>query len=145
MLRRPPRSTRTDTLCPYTTLFRSALQVASPVADADVEHPCELLFVVVHGHPKEMVQSSVRRTRLVVGGLAKQPVAEDREAHGVVHLGDQGHVEAPRSRSVRLLCPEPAPLLEQAPTQAAGEAWQQRRRTCQDATDPQRPDEIGRP
>src|SRR3546814_5529706 len=23
MLRRPPRSTRTDTLCPYTTLFRS--------------------------------------------------------------------------------------------------------------------------
>src|SRR3546814_17796646 len=24
MKRRPPRSTRTDTLCPYTTLFRSA-------------------------------------------------------------------------------------------------------------------------
>src|SRR3546814_12256812 len=24
-MRRPPRSTRTDTLCPYTTLFRSAL------------------------------------------------------------------------------------------------------------------------
>src|SRR3546814_12650380 len=27
MLRRPPRSTRTDTLCPYTTLFRSHRQV----------------------------------------------------------------------------------------------------------------------
>src|SRR3546814_19705670 len=27
MLRRPPRSTRTDTLCPYTTLFRSYLSV----------------------------------------------------------------------------------------------------------------------
>src|SRR3546814_15405117 len=26
MIRRPPRSTRTDTLCPYTTLFRSAGQ-----------------------------------------------------------------------------------------------------------------------
>src|SRR3546814_18796233 len=25
MIRRPPRSTRTDTLCPYTTLFRSVL------------------------------------------------------------------------------------------------------------------------
>src|SRR3546814_13746652 len=25
MIRRPPRSTRTDTLCPYTTLFRSLL------------------------------------------------------------------------------------------------------------------------
>src|SRR3546814_4795048 len=27
MIRRPPRSTRTDTLFPYTTLFRSALEV----------------------------------------------------------------------------------------------------------------------
>src|SRR3546814_15189272 len=25
MIRRPPRSTRTDTLCPYTTLFRSVI------------------------------------------------------------------------------------------------------------------------
>src|SRR3546814_9943250 len=25
MIRRPPRSTRTDTLCPYTTLFRSVV------------------------------------------------------------------------------------------------------------------------
>src|SRR3546814_3442556 len=28
MVRRPPRSTRTDTLCPYTTLFRSAFFAA---------------------------------------------------------------------------------------------------------------------
>src|SRR3546814_17058346 len=27
MIRRPPRSTRTDTLFPYTTLFRSALHI----------------------------------------------------------------------------------------------------------------------
>src|SRR3546814_7024728 len=27
MIRRPPRSTRTDTLCPYTTLFRSSSDV----------------------------------------------------------------------------------------------------------------------
>src|SRR3546814_4245792 len=30
MLRRPPRSTRTDTLFPYTTLFRSTQNVAGP-------------------------------------------------------------------------------------------------------------------
>src|SRR3546814_11895752 len=31
MIRRPPRSTRTDTLCPYTTLFRSLVaQERSP-------------------------------------------------------------------------------------------------------------------
>src|SRR3546814_14520304 len=29
MIRRPPRSTRTDTLCPYTTLFRSDGAVAT--------------------------------------------------------------------------------------------------------------------
>src|SRR3546814_10161468 len=34
MIRRPPRSTRTDTLFPYTTLFRSTLQVKSAVAAA---------------------------------------------------------------------------------------------------------------
>src|SRR3546814_18930097 len=28
MIRRPPRSTRTDTLFPYTTLFRSPLEIA---------------------------------------------------------------------------------------------------------------------
>src|SRR3546814_18201557 len=30
MLRRPPRSTRTDTLFPYTTLFRSLLSAVDP-------------------------------------------------------------------------------------------------------------------
>src|SRR3546814_15758102 len=30
MIRRPPRSTRTDTLCPYTTLFRSVVGEPSP-------------------------------------------------------------------------------------------------------------------
>src|SRR3546814_17985001 len=36
MIRRPPRSTRTDTLFPYTTLFRSGL-VAQDIGAADVE------------------------------------------------------------------------------------------------------------
>src|SRR3546814_9534414 len=34
---RPPRSTRTDTLCPYTTLFRSADAAGAAVAGADVD------------------------------------------------------------------------------------------------------------
>src|SRR3546814_10285962 len=33
MIRRPPRSTRTDTLFPYTTLFRSAGAGAAPGGD----------------------------------------------------------------------------------------------------------------
>src|SRR3546814_15055899 len=35
MIRRPPRSTRTDTLFPYTTLFRSILEVANRAGDAE--------------------------------------------------------------------------------------------------------------
>src|SRR3546814_5093924 len=35
MIRRPPRSTRTDTLFPYTTLFRSALRDGGLRRDAD--------------------------------------------------------------------------------------------------------------
>src|SRR3546814_19691415 len=34
MIRRPPRSTRTDTLFPYTTLFRSELAMIAGVSDA---------------------------------------------------------------------------------------------------------------
>src|SRR3546814_11613498 len=34
MIRRPPRSTRTDTLFPYTTLFRSSAGIALPAAVA---------------------------------------------------------------------------------------------------------------
>src|SRR3546814_3662791 len=43
MIRRPPRSTRTDTLFPYTTLFRSADACRLPREahrDADDARPC---------------------------------------------------------------------------------------------------------
>src|SRR3546814_3419648 len=33
MIRRPPRSTRTDTLFPYTTLFRSRTSADKPIAN----------------------------------------------------------------------------------------------------------------
>src|SRR3546814_15812597 len=33
MIRRPPRATRTDTLCPYPTLFRSGLGFSAAVGD----------------------------------------------------------------------------------------------------------------
>src|SRR3546814_3949930 len=39
MIRRPPRSTRTDTLCPYTTLFRSD---AAALADRQTERVGEI-------------------------------------------------------------------------------------------------------
>src|SRR3546814_5399411 len=66
MIRRTPRSTRTDTLFPYTTLFRSG--AAKAIKDAAIELPvdCHLLFTiseeigsgasaVLHGDVAEMV------------------------------------------------------------------------------------------
>src|SRR3546814_2796108 len=46
MIRRPPRSTRTDTLFPYTTLFRSC--------------PPERLLAAIGGHPRARALSVAR-------------------------------------------------------------------------------------
>src|SRR3546814_17782934 len=45
MIRRTPRSTRTDTLFPYTTLFRSPCQIVSNAAIERFEHSA---FAHVH-------------------------------------------------------------------------------------------------
>src|SRR3546814_14474769 len=41
MIRRPPRSTRTDTLFPYTTLFRSPRFVCQPSLPQYAFHPAQ--------------------------------------------------------------------------------------------------------
>src|SRR3546814_15088417 len=61
MIRRPPRSTRTDTLFPYTTLFRSVLREAGEEAHVlpvhvDVHEAADLAAVVQEtlAHPREL-------------------------------------------------------------------------------------------
>src|SRR3546814_10570474 len=61
MIRRPPRSTRTDTLFPYTTLFRSKAQ---RVAAADYRHTEVWSLLDRNKRPDERVAG-----RLVVGAL----------------------------------------------------------------------------
>src|SRR3546814_4920926 len=48
MIRRPPRSTRTDTLFPYTTLFRSVLRVEA-FGRAEGTSQLELRWIGVDG------------------------------------------------------------------------------------------------
>src|SRR3546814_17838666 len=43
MIRRPPRSTRTDTLFPYTTLFRSVAVMAPLAGHLSTRHPIAVL------------------------------------------------------------------------------------------------------
>src|SRR3546814_17148693 len=47
MIRRPPRSTRTDTLFPYTTLFRSRAGCLDRLADLYEAHRTDLMAVAV--------------------------------------------------------------------------------------------------
>src|SRR3546814_3301636 len=53
MMRRPPRSTRTDTLCPYTTLFRSRLTQVFRSRVAETKLP--LIFLNRIGGQDELV------------------------------------------------------------------------------------------
>src|SRR3546814_2419942 len=63
MIRRPPRSTRTDTLFPYTTLFRScqvcSLQSRIAVTEASALHRGGFRFAIF-GH--EFVLLSLKRS-----------------------------------------------------------------------------------
>src|SRR3546814_4001758 len=60
MIRRPPRSTRTDTLFPYTTLFRSLIESEAPDAErARILPPSPAAAPAPVGEPatREMVQA----------------------------------------------------------------------------------------
>src|SRR3546814_17984671 len=67
MIRRPPRSTRTDTLFPYTTLFRSADVEDHRTARGD-------------GDLEELAGVGTRHGRDVPDNLAAGPVVDPHEA-----------------------------------------------------------------
>src|SRR3546814_13469447 len=54
MIRRPPRSTRTDTLLPYTTLFRSPIVYVNTGARPDTP-PAEMHTTVFHAFTGEQI------------------------------------------------------------------------------------------
>src|SRR3546814_19049890 len=109
MIRRPPRSTRTDTLFPYTTLFRSVIasaiafdgepgqraQRTGLVAEAGqrlVHRLAERAQALVRGlHPDQRGEGGLVLLRVLAGGLAEggtvaldveQVVAPDRKSGG---------------------------------------------------------------
>src|SRR3546814_20863336 len=68
MRRRPPRSTRTDTLFPYTTLFRSPLLV------------CDRQLHLLPAKVREALDRVVDRDDLLVSQLREMLVPGEREA-----------------------------------------------------------------
>src|SRR3546814_7524239 len=94
MIRRPPRSTRTDTLFPYTTLFRSRCLYGYPGDDA-----------VAHRAPPRLPERSLRpRHKMLAPDLRSgQGPVSDRSHHmlaGTAGMGGDfsyGHSRRPRS------------------------------------------------
>src|SRR3546814_12972626 len=91
MIRRPPRSTRTDTLFPYTTLFRSRIgdmalhavdmdphvdrsapadldDVAQPPRGGWLAHHAEVRTQAVRGHPLHQGQRAMDGRAFLIAG-----------------------------------------------------------------------------
>src|SRR3546814_14732728 len=87
MIRRPPRSTRTDTLFPYTTLFRSALPFL-------LEGLAAARAVAVAAFHVEAVAQALCHRRADEGvDVAAEPADLLHEARGDELLAFRGHEE----------------------------------------------------
>src|SRR3546814_12391450 len=80
MRRRPPRSTRTDTLFPYTTLFRSAAHRA----DAPEEHPA--IRLVDRRHHADDGKGAAGAGLLAIRDFQPQPQAVGDAEFGPVEI-----------------------------------------------------------
>src|SRR3546814_13357557 len=82
MIRRPPRSTRTDTLFPYTTLFRSTNygvdfpMFSKLVATGEGRHP--LYSALIEAQPKATPADEDMREKLKGYGITQTPAPEVR-------------------------------------------------------------------
>src|SRR3546814_18338514 len=106
MIRRPPRSTRTDTLFPYTTLFRSRGQPADPLLDCEA-----IIFDVFENiesthHVERALPVRLRRGRNVVraGRDLSEPGCHRQRLVGC--LQSVGGIS--QARKVAKPCPCPA-------------------------------------
>src|SRR3546814_3021767 len=70
MIRRPPRSTRTDTLFPYTTLFRSAIDISREALDDLIAHfgADRVSTIVADLSTPEGAKGSIDEAVAVLGG-----------------------------------------------------------------------------
>src|SRR3546814_8428620 len=99
MIRRPPRSTRTDTLFPYTTLFRSARSL--PAAEGMIGDRHRDRHVDAH-------HAHFDRTRELAGGVAV--AREDGDAVAILvrrgqfhRFGESSHADDLEHRPENLL------------------------------------------
>src|SRR3546814_14450976 len=86
MIRRPPRSTRTDTLFPYTTLFRSAEELGAH----------SFVGALQRGHQQRVVDRAQQRLHAAV--VKREQIVEDE------HLVLNGLADRSEERRVGKEC-----------------------------------------
>src|SRR3546814_14341480 len=107
MLRQPPRSTRTDTLFPYTTLFRSNAQVGLKVGGKSYK-----IELVAYDDKYQASEAVTAANRLIfedkvkfimgpMGGATALAIGPTVEKHGVLTTDRKSVVEG-KSVSVRV-------------------------------------------
>src|SRR3546814_9135498 len=90
MIRRPPTSTRTDTLFPYTTLFRSPVQL-DPLLCQCIPEPCATLVQVLGLTDGDRTQFGALGPGLLTGRIIK--VAPEHLHPGPITVADVvGHI-----------------------------------------------------
>src|SRR3546814_14886959 len=87
MIRRPPRSTRTDTLCPYTTLFRSCKRRSAAYSRRDLPGPDEALGDPVYAVRRQDDQMAVPADQQAAAFPADKDTADGVE-RGARAIGD---------------------------------------------------------
>src|SRR3546814_11808430 len=109
MIRRPPRSTRTDTLFPYTTLFRAHPRLGQRAAlRAEIDHPGRGLVgrprrgdagaqrVDHHHHPGAAAEGAVIDAAVVAFGVVARVPALPRQQPALLRAPDDAVAEIGR-------------------------------------------------
>src|SRR3546814_14483502 len=89
MILRPPRSNRTDTLVPYTTLFRSNLALGSALATIGLTIPAVAILSIVADMPISLGLDAKSTVLLFLSLIVSvQTLANGRTTvlQGVIHL-----------------------------------------------------------
>src|SRR3546814_16894941 len=102
MIRRPPRSTRTDTLFPYTTLFRSVEQRQTI---GDDEHGCRRIVVEAHV-PRPVEIDGTLRIGAVGGRLHEAALQRLDVIEVALDAAERRHVARRQRRLLRGRCRE---------------------------------------
>src|SRR3546814_2886471 len=119
MIRRPPRSTRTDTLFPYTTLFRSLLQggdcaenfsdCSSDVISNRLKVLLQMSLVLVHG-----MRLPVVRVGRFAGQYAKPRSADSETRDGVTLPSYRGDIVNAPEFTAQARTPDPRRMVKRS-------------------------------